>query len=171
MCSSVVNDTHTLTNAKQCSAFLIWPRCDSAFIKTNSDLYVDVELVCVTAPAVQNPGSKPPLMGGEVTESSMEVVLRNPFNEDNGEIKYYSVIITSDIEEEIKDPPPKWSDVQKGENKGYAAIHKCASLFSSGDGCWEEEERTKRQVSDVSRVWRTLHYFNLTCFACIILYF
>ena len=112
---------------------------------------------------MDNPGSKPPLIGDEVTDSSMEVVLKNPFNEDDGEIQYYSIIITSDIEEEISEPPPKWSDVQKGERKGHAAIYKCVSLFGNSDGCWDENKRVKRKTNGVSSTLNLYTYIMVGC--------
>ncbi|KAH9525575.1 Tyrosine-protein phosphatase 10D [Bulinus truncatus] len=71
-----------------------------------------------------------------VTQNQISFQIQNPFSQENGYIRYYTIIAS--LEPDAGDPEtefPAWSDVVKNPNiKVYQAVN-CTDLFSSDSTC------------------------------------
>ncbi|KAK3790007.1 hypothetical protein RRG08_016325 [Elysia crispata] len=113
-----------------------------------------------TAPAFR-PGlsavkAKPALLdsstGGisAVTQTKISLTFTNPFSSENGNIRFYTVIVSKDESASGSSPIlPSWADAQADSSiKVYQTINQCEDFFSASSSCGDRDTKRSRRAAN-----------------------
>ncbi|RUS71753.1 hypothetical protein EGW08_020484, partial [Elysia chlorotica] len=89
-----------------------------------------------------------------VSQTTILLTFTNPFSSENGNVRYYTVIVSKDASVEGSSPTlPSWADAQADSSiKVYQTTSRCEDFFSESSTCGREggPKRSRRAASDPS---------------------
>ena len=95
-------------------------------------------------PDIAEENRAPSASKGSLTHNEVEVTFRNVFLEVNGDISYFSIIVSTSKDKEIEENT--WASQVDSSSQVWCAIFRCEGFFRKGQLC-NIKQRLKRQLS------------------------
>ncbi|XP_035826277.1 tyrosine-protein phosphatase 10D [Aplysia californica] len=87
-----------------------------------------------------------PESGAQVTQTRISYKFVNPFNSDNGYVRYYTVVVSKDPSADSRAARlPSWQEAQEDSSiKVYQTVGRCQDFFTAGSSCGSGSGRSER---------------------------